>query len=406
METPTATTEVRLRLPKPHPMQQQIIDAGARFVVVACGRRFGKTETGKMAITARAALGQVCWWVAPTQAMASDVWRDFKRLFADHPGVKVNEGERRIDLPDGGRVAVRRPHPPDNLRGAGLDYVVLDEAAYLKPGTWAEVIRPMLLERRGGALFLSSPRGRNAFWRLYQMGRDPNEPEWAAFHFTSAHSPLIDAAELDAIQRSTPERVFREEYLAEFIDDAGQVFRGVTQAAAAPAAASPQPGHRYIMGVDWGRDHDYTVLAIVNATTAQLVALERFNQVGYPLQRGRLAALYNVWGPDVIWAEANSIGSVNIEELAREGLPVRPFTTTNRSKNALIEGLALAIERGDIALLPDPVLLDELAAYSMERLPGGGFRYGAPPGGHDDTVMATALAWYGVNQGGAALGFA
>jgi len=107
----------------------------------------------------------------------------------------------------------------------------------------------------------------------------------------------------------------------------------------------------------------------------------------------------------VVWAEENSIGAVNIEALQTEGLPMRPFQTTARSKTPLIEGLALALERGEIALLPDPVLLQELAAYSIERLPGGGYRYGAPPGLHDDTVIATALAWHGVRYGGVRIDF-
>jgi hypothetical protein len=108
----------------------------------------------------------------------------------------------------------------------------------------------------------------------------------------------------------------------------------------------------------------------------------------------------------VIWAEANSIGAPNIEALQDEGLPVRAFTTTAKSKPPLIEDLALAIERADLALLPDEGLLSELASYAMERLPAGGYRYSAPPGLHDDLVIAAALAWYGVRQSGPSIDFA
>jgi hypothetical protein len=76
------------------------------------------------------------------------------------------------------------------------------------------------------------------------------------------------------------------------------------------------------------------------------------------------------------------------------------------SKPKLIESLALAIERGDIALLPDEVLLNELASYTLERLPGGGYRYSAPSGLHDDTVIAAALSWYAVQHGGLRVDFA
>lgn len=391
----------------PHPGQHRILASPARYKVVACGRRFGKTETAKMMLMYRATVRrEQTWWLAPTYQMASQVWRDLKTTLTNVTGITISESERRMDFAGGGLIAIRSTHTPDNLRGAGLDYAVLDEAAFMEPRVWPEVVRPMLLERQGGALFLSTPFGRNHFWQLYQLGLDPQEPEWESFHFTSLDNPLIPPDEFDQIRRTTPQRVWREEYLAEFVEDAGQVFQGVREAATAAPTAEPLRGHRYIMGCDWGREGDYTALAIVDATTQAMVALERFRGVSWSHQRGRLRNLANKWGVALIWAEANSMGTVLIEDLQRAGLPVRPFMTTLRSKAPLIEGLSLAIERGDLALLPDEVLLSELAAYTLERLPGGGYRYSAPAGMHDDTVMATALAWYGVQTGGLRLDFA
>lgn len=389
-----------IHLPQPHPAQRTILTANARYRIVACGRRFGKTEVGKMAILAHALDGNVCWWLAPTYQMTNDVWRDLRRLVRGLQGVAINQTERRIVfLRSGGEIAVRSTHLPDNLRGAGLDFVVLDEAAFMEPDVWREVVRPMLLERRGSALFLSTPYGRNWFWEIYQMGIDPETQGWEAFHFTSADNPAVDPRELAEIRRSTPERIFQAEYLAEFNDDVGQVFRGISAALTAPADEQPIPGRGYVMGIDWGRDQDYTAAVVIDSESKQMVALERFNGIGWHLQRGRLRTLADRWQPAVIWAEANSVGSVNIEALQQEGLPVRGFTTTARSKAPLIEGLALAIERGEIGLIPDPVLVGELSSYTLERLVGGGYRYAAPAGGHDDTVIATALAWYGISAG-------
>lgn len=316
-----------------------------------------------------------------------------------------NEAERRLDFPTGGSIAIRSTHDPDNLRGAGLDFAVLDEAAFMQPSVWPQVVRPMLMDSDGGAMFLSTPYGRNHFWELYKLGLDPEEPQWASFHFSSYENPLIPRAELGAIRRVTPERVWREEYMAEFVEDSGRVFRRIHEAATAPRDALPVGGRRYVAGVDWGRENDYTVIAVLDAETRQMVALDRFREIGWEQQRGRLRTLCERWGVAVIWAEANSIGAPNIEALQAEGLPVRPFTTTARSKSALIEGLALALERGDLALLPDDVLLGELASYSLQRLPEGGYRYSAPPGAHDDCVIALALAWHGLQHGGASVEF-
>lgn len=303
-------------------------------------------------------------------------------------------------------IAVRSAHDPDHLRGMGLDFAVLDEAAFMQPLVWAEVVRPMLLERRGGAMFLSTPVGRNWFWSLFKLGLDPEQAEWRSFHFRSHDNPLIAAEELAEIERVTPERVWRSEYLAQFVEDSGQVFRGLREAADAPVGTSPQAGRRYVAGVDWGREQDYTCIVIVEADSGRMVALDRFRQARWSLQRERLAGLCALWQPRVIWAEANSMGTPNIEALQEQGLPVRAFTTNARSKRDLIEGLALAIERGDVRLLPDEVLLGELAAYGLHRLPEGGYRYGAPSGAHDDTVMALALAWYGAKRGGVMIDFA
>ncbi len=367
--------------------------------MVACGRRFGKTEAGKLALLCAFLTGERCWWLAPTYQTAGQVWRDLRGLCARLPGIRINEAERRMDLPGGGMLAIRSTYYADHLRGAGLDLAVLDEAAFMEPTVWPEVVRPMLLEREGRALFLSSPNGRNWFWGLYQQGLDPDNPHWAAFRFTSYDNPLIAPGELDDIRQITPERVFRAEYLAEFVDDEGQVFRGIREAATALLDAEPVPGRRYIAGLDWGRHNDFTVIAIVDAGSREMVALDRFRQMSWARQRERLMAICARWQPAMIWAEANSIGGPNIEALQAEGLPVRPFHMTAQSKGPLIDALALAIEKEEIALLPDETLLNELAAYSMEPLAGGGYRYSAPSGLHDDTVIATALAWHGVKRG-------
>lgn len=386
-----------LILTTPHPGQKKVINCEARFRVVACGRRWGKTTLGIRSILIRAAeRHQACWWLAPTYGMASQVWRDLKYACRDVPNLAISETEQRLDFPGGGWLAIHSAHLPDNLRGAGLDFVVLDEAAFMEPTVWPEVVRPMLLERKGRALFLSSPKSRNWFWEIYQMGQNKKR-SWVSFHFPSSANPLIDPAELESIRLQTAERIYREEYLAEFIEDSGQVFRGIYEAATAPRDAVPTPDGIYVAGLDWGREGDYTAIVVIDANARQVVALDRFNQVSWALQRGRLKAIHDHWRLRYIWAEANSIGSPNIEALQAEGLPIRPFITTAATKPPLIESLALAIERRELALLPDENLLAELAVYTQERLPAGGFRYTAPSGLHDDLVIALALAHHGVH---------
>jgi hypothetical protein len=137
---------------------------------------------------------------------------------------------------------------------------------------------------------------------------------------------------------------------------------------------------------------------VIDATTREVVALDRFNRIDYVIQKGRLQALYERFRPDAIYVEQNSMGVPLVEDLQRLNLPVHPFLTTNASKLLVIDALALAFEREELRVLDDPDLVNELLAFQAERLPSGTLRYSAPEGVHDDCVMALALAWHGAAQ--------
>jgi len=321
-------------------------------------------------------------------------WRLIRRLAVQLPGADIRQSERLVTLPNGGEIQVRSADNPDSLRGEGLDFVVMDECAFIHEDAWQEALRPALSDRKGRAMFISTPKGRNWFWRIWQRCVDEHDPEWQGWQLPTIDNPFIDPAEIDAARQGLPERIFSQEYLAQFLDDAGGVFRRVMEAATATAQSGHIGEHEYVIGADWGRQHDFTALAVLDVTTSELVALERFNQIDYAIQVGRLQALAERFHPRAIVAESNSIGIPVIEQLQRVGLPVVPFTTTAASKQIAVDALALAFERGSLRILPDPVLIAELQAYESERLPSGMLRYGAPAGMHDDTVMALALAWH------------
>ena len=146
--------------------------------------------------------------------------------------------------------------------------------------------------------------------------------------------------------------------------------------------------------MDWGRTNDYTVFVVVS-DAGEVLEIDRFRGIEYSLQRARLEALYQRHAKPTIIAEANSMGQPVIEQLQRDGLDVKPWVTTNASKSEAVEALALAFERGEIVIPNDPVLIGELQAFEAKPLSSGLTRYAAPEGGHDDTVMALAIAWQG-----------
>lgn len=399
--------ELKIKLAKLHPAQQEILDSAARFKVLACGRRFGKTAVAIDVLCNTLLDGKSAAYFAPTFRMGSEVWRELSKIL--RPIIRyATEEDWRMELYTGGVFEgwSLAQGSGELVRGRKYHTVVVDEAALLNSGeVWHGAIRPLLTDYEGNALFASTPKGRNWLWQLYQHGQSEEYPDWQSWRFPTTANPYIKAAEVEAAKREMPERFFKQEYLAEFLDDGGVVFRNIDKVCIHQANRWAQAGERYFFGVDWGKDNDYTAISVMTRDGKQ-VWLERFNQIGWAVQQGRLTVLYDHFQPEMILAEENSVGSVNIEALQGEGLPVRGFMTTGKSKTPLIESLTLAMEREDVTLLDDPILRHELMAYEMHRN-SHGWSYAAPSGGHDDTVMATALSWWAAKRfGGMGIDFA
>ena len=239
----------------------------------------------------------------------------------------------------------------------------------------------------------------NYFKTLFDYGQDPSFKNWASWQMPNSENPFMPSEEIEEARKGR-ESVFNQEWLAQFINGEGSVFRNVNQVATVAPGGKPEAGHVYVIGCDWGRSNDATAFVVVDLTDRKVVDLDSFSQVEYAIQRTRLKALSDKWKPQQITAEQNSIGGPIIEQLRRDGLRVPAFTTTNPSKAKAIDDLVLAFEQRDIRILNDPRLIRELIAYQAERLPSGLLRYGAPSGQHDDCVMALLIAWTAVSGQG------
>lgn len=391
-------TTINVVLPALFPAQEVIFRDRARFRVLVAGRRFGKSRLACAMILDGLFRGQNLWWIAPTFDISKRVgWKMITaalRPLIANGYAEANKSDLLITLPNGGSFQAKSADRPDKLVGEGLDGVVLDECGIIHEMAWLESIRPALTDRLGWGVFIGTPKGRNWFWRAFQDGLDPLISDWSSWQHPTSDNPYIDAGEIENAQTRLPERVFRQEYLAEFLEDGGAVFRNVT------ACIQPPPGKRgkVVIGVDWGRSSDYTVLIAMDRQSRRVLEIDRFNQINWTLQRGRLLEMARRYDTELILAESNSMGEPNIEELQKTGLPVRGFQTTAASKGQIIDGLALAFEQQTIGIPDDPVLLGELQAYEMERLSSGNWRYSAPDGGHDDCVIALALAYHAAQR--------
>ncbi len=386
---------------KPHAGQLEVHNSDARFKVLSAGRRWGKTRLGVNECLDAASKGGRAWWVSPSYKTSEVGWRPLRQIARKIPNAEVRLVDRMVTLPGGGFVAVRSADNPDSLRGEGLDFVVMDECAFMQKEAWTEAIRPALSDRLGKALFISTPKGRNWFWESYQRGIN-GEEGWQSWTFPTVNNPYIQASEVEAARRDLPEIVYRQEYLAEFVDDQGGVFRRV-QEAAILSPQEPQADKQYVAGVDVAASVDFTVVTVMDAESREMVYLDRFNRVDYPVLIDRLESVYRRYGLTSMVVESNSIGRPVIDELVTRGLNIVPFTTTSATKQAIIQNLQAAFENGQILVLDEPVLIGELLSFEAKRNQSGGFSYSAPDGMHDDCVMSLAIAWHGVNDGGVIL---
>ena len=386
---------------KPHAGQLEVHNSDARFKVLSAGRRWGKTRLGVNECLDVAAQGGRAWWVSPSYKTSEVGWRPLRQIARKISGAEIRLVDRVVNFPGGGFVAVRSADNPDSLRGEGLDFVVMDECAFMQREAWTEAIRPALSDRQGKVLFISTPKGRNWLWEIYQRGVS-GEEGWQSWTFPTSSNPFIAKEEIEAAKRDLPEMIFRQEYLAEFIDDAGGVFRRV-QEAAVLEPREYEEGKQYIAGVDVAASVDFTVVTVLDAESKDQVYLDRFNRVDYPVLIDRLEAIYHRYHLTSMVVESNSIGRPVIDELVARGLNIVPFTTTSATKQSIIQNLQAAFENGQIRILNNPVLVGELLSFESKRNASGGFSYSAPDGMNDDCVMSLAIAWYGANSGGTIL---
>jgi hypothetical protein len=343
-------------------------------------------------------MGGASWWVAPSYKVAAVGWRQLKRLAQQIPGTAIWEGDRKAEFPGNGWFQVRSADDPDTLRGEGLNRVVIDECAFVSEAAWTEAIRPALSDRKGDALLISTPKGQNWFWRSWVKGRAEGG-DWKSWSFPSVSNPFLDPAEIESARHDLPERTFIQEYLAEFLPDAGGVFRNI---AGAIDAGRSQPDRydkaaRYVLGVDLARVEDFTVIDAMDSTGRQ-VYHERFNQISWERQVNAIASASARYGNAPVYLDTTGVGDPPHEMLRKAGVRVHPYPMTNASKEALIDNLAMRIERGTTRLMDVPAQGDELRAYRYELTPSRNVRMNAPEGMHDDCVIALALAAWGASR--------
>lgn len=417
----------------PYGLQKIIMEHKARFKVVAFGRQSGKSWLAKRVLLEEAANNHKrCWWVAPSIPTAADHWEDLLRLIEDSglPTASINKSTKTIKFLGGGSIRIRSAEVPDNLRGGTLDFLVLDEAAFMAENVWFKILQPTITASRGSVMFLSTPNGQNWFYRLFKLGQNDKFPDFMSWHMPSTEAPYQDHQMLDIIRQTVPAMVWREEYMAEFLADSGGVFAGLDKVVPREMIYDPIPGHVYEAGIDWGMDGDYTIFTVADKYEQKQVYGERFNSIGTIEQANRIIDLLNHWKPEVAYIEMNGVGAPMYRLIRDKFQDSRSETTTdnykeylglgghtkirgiflnNAKKRQMIESLAAAIEWGRFSPLVrmddndtetyGAIQMSEMSTFQRKRTASGlEVTYSAAEGYHDDTVMGLALCYIGLND--------
>jgi PBSX family phage terminase large subunit len=255
-----------------HQAQNQIAKSRARFRVVNAGRRFGKTVLSSEEIKGFALFKSKARivYIAPTYQQARDIMWDMLKKELLPITKKVNESRLEIEVMDkqgeSSFIFLRGWESVETLRGQSFDFMVLDEIASMRNfwTGWNEVLSPTLIDRKGSALFISTPKGFNHFFDLFNM--QEKDKSYESFHFTTYDNPNIPVEEIEREKLSKPENTFAQEYLADFRKQEGLVykeFRRDIHLYSSTSERQPRSIISTLAGVDFGFTNPTAILTIL-----------------------------------------------------------------------------------------------------------------------------------------------
>lgn len=404
----TVLTPKSRTLPTPNSPQRAALESPARFLINIWGRRTGKSLCGLMKLyrSAKAKPNGRYWWVWPTlKAGRQFGWDQFVTvLLAGH--AELRHSDMLVTLPNGSTIQVvgAERERAQNLRGSAIDGAVLEECRNMLRFIWSEVVRPALMSTNGWTWFNTTPRGHDWVYRLWSFAgtKKAKARGWATLRFSTYDNERLDRQEIEDLKLDLTEREVEQEIYAKFLNDGGTVFVNVDELCT--LAPTTPNGGRYVMGIDFGRQTDPTVVSIVDGETKRQVFIQSWTKTDFERQEQRILGIWEEWGRPVMVPEYNSFGGPLCERFAMEhGAHLFPdslkgFETTHSSKAQLVRTLMLALERKTWQLLDDETLKSELISFEETKTATGLPKYAAPEGLHDDHVMATLLSVWGAES--------
>jgi hypothetical protein len=373
-------------------------DDSIKFIVLTTGRQWGKTLLGMNMLLKWAVENpkSKCMWVSPVYSQSKKVFETLSQAVGGTSVVSsINRSELTIRLINGASLMFRSGERADSLRGNTLDYLVVDEAAFIKDDVWNTVLKQTTMVQGKKVLFISTPKGKNFLYDLHTRGISEDYPNYISLQGTSYDTPFISEDELIDAKRVLPEDVYKQEILGQFVDDGGEVFKDTPTYCTLMDWTPRSESRKYFAGLDLGRSNDYTVLTIID-DLGKVVFMYRDRHKPWDMIVGEVIKHIKRYNAQ-IQVEVNNIGDVIFEQIKKKHVNTHAFVTTNSSKQNIIEDLIYGLTERQIEL-PSPTLFpfleQEMNTYTFHYSPKTrSIRYEAQQGHHDDTIMSLAIAF-------------
>lgn len=336
----------------PFDYQREMHEDPIRFKLIVAGRRAGKTLMALQELIAHCLTtpNGLAWYVAPTYRDAREIGWEEMMNYTDTlaPAIKsIHTSHLKITFINGCKLYFKGSDKPDSLRGRGLTFCVLDEAAFCHEDTWKKSLRPALSDKQGKAILISTPNGHNWYREQYLRTSTSSYGAWRTWRFPSSRNPLLTEEDLEAAKHDLSEMDYRQEYLAEFVTKAGLIYDDFSDENIVDTWKFDKDIHDIYLGMDFGYANPTAICFLAfNRAMSTVHQFDELYVARMPIDKIADGIYFKLWENQVAMPLAIMCDPAgNAEELSSGISPVdylrnKGFTVVNRGSN-VSPGLAL-----------------------------------------------------------------
>ena len=373
-------------------------DKRYKYITVAFSRQSGKTVLMLVfCIQWMFEKNMSIAYICRNFVLAKRLYKELIKILPSNIVKSANGTDLAIESVYGATLNFYSAEQGASLRGQTFNYMICDEFAFHKmeqpDGThlWNDILSPTLKARGRKCIFVSTPLGKNnIFYEMFQRGLSDEFPKYASILKTIYDDGFITEDEIEEIKRSIPELSFKQEYMCEWLEDGLSFFQGYSDC----FDIDKYSGNKSWIGIDCSGDgQDSTICAKISDNGA----VELFEAVGtLDMKYRQIADFINMVNPVAVYGEINGLGAPMLNEIkryVRNKSKLYDWTTSNSSKEEIISNLAVEIANKGIHFLKnDMKLYNELGNFVVTVSKSRKLTFAARGNGHDDRVMATAIA--------------